>query len=101
MANRLTLHEKLCAVLGTRNVLFQPPASVRLKYPCIIYKLSDIDTKHADDRVYRATNKYSVTFISRDPDNNYSEKMFEMPYVSFDRRYIADDLYHDVFTIFF
>ena len=37
MDRRLQLHEELCSVLGSRNVYFQPPETIKLTYPCIIY----------------------------------------------------------------
>ena len=50
--DRLSLHEKLIAILGYPNVYFQPPPTLVLKYPCIIYKLDDISTFHANDKKY-------------------------------------------------
>ena len=49
MTRRNELHEKFCDLLGSRNVYFQPPESVRLVYPCIIYRLGNFNVKHADD----------------------------------------------------
>ena len=53
MANRrLELHELLCGLLGSRHVYFQPPESVKMRYPAIVYNLDYIENKHADDGVY-------------------------------------------------
>lgn len=46
---------------GSENVYYQPPANLRMKYPCICYKLEKIRSPKADDRVYRQTFHYSVT----------------------------------------
>ena len=40
MASRLNLHNSLIEALGTKSVYFQPPESVKLVYPCIIYEES-------------------------------------------------------------
>ena len=32
MDRRLKLHEELCDILGSRNVYFQPPETVKMKY---------------------------------------------------------------------
>jgi hypothetical protein len=40
MASRLELHEELCAVLGSRNVYFMTPESVKMNYDAIRYALN-------------------------------------------------------------
>ena len=52
MNNRLMLHEKLVELVGNQNVYFQPPASVKLSYPCVIYSIGNGDAKHANNKVY-------------------------------------------------
>ncbi len=52
MSRRLELHAKLVDFLGSGHVYFQPPESVRLTYPCIIYNLDDFDVKRADNELY-------------------------------------------------
>lgn len=34
---------------GSENVYYQPPANLRMKYPCICYKLEKIRSPKADD----------------------------------------------------
>ena len=41
---RLELHEILCTILGSRNVYFQPPESIKMNYPAIVYGLDDMQT---------------------------------------------------------
>ena len=67
MGLRLDLHHILCDILGTTHVYFQPPASVRMSFPCIIYSLKDIDAKYADDLTYHNLKCYTVTVVDRDP----------------------------------
>ncbi len=101
MGTRLELHELLCNKLGSRQVYFQPPESIRMKYPAIVYELNRIDNVHANDTKYLNHRNYTVKYISRDPDNSVIDDILELPYSSFDRRYIVDNLYHDCFTIYF
>ena len=100
MASRLDLHEKLCAILGTRNVYFQPPASVQMKYPAIVYRRKDIDTRFANNVVYMQSSSYEVVLIDKNPDSEFVDKILRLPYCSYDRHYTADNLNHDVFTIY-
>ena len=100
MATRLELHEKFCEILGNRNAYFQPPASVQMKYPAIVYKRKDIETRFAGNVVYTNSPSYEVVLIDNNPDSEYVEKILQLPYCSFDRHYTADNLNHDVFTIY-
>lgn len=102
MASRLELHEELCAVLGTRNVYFQAPESVRMQYDAIRYELAGKDLKRANNRIYLNTNKYEGVVITRDPDTTIPDKLlahFEM--CSFGHPYTADNLNHYPFTLYY
>ncbi len=102
MARRLQLHEKLCEILGTRNVYFQPPESVKLKYDCIVYKISNRNDIKADNTRYRGFITYEVTYIYRDPDSLLPEKiMNEFSYITHNNHFTVDNLHHDIFTIYY
>lgn len=101
MRSRLELHEILCDILGSRNVYFQPPASVLMKYPAIRYRLSDIENQHANDGIYSSMKKYELTVIDKDPDSELVEKANLLPTARFVRSYAADNLNHWVFEIFY
>ena len=75
MAERLTLHEELCELLGSRNVYFQTPESVKMSYDAIRYALSGKDVKRASDRAYKIVNKYEGVVITRDPDTTIPDDM--------------------------
>ena len=102
MADRLDLQAIFEEILGSRNVYFQPPASVTMKYDCIRYGLSGKDLIRANDKVYRITNKYDGVVITRDPESAVPDAIlmnFEM--VNFGKPYVADNLYHYPFTLYF
>ena len=98
---RIELHEKLCELLGSENVYFQPPPSVMMKYDAITYSLNDIDTKKADDIKYLSKKSYTVIAISKKPDSDLQDKLLTLPYSEFDRWYASDNLNHWVFTVYF
>jgi len=96
------LHEELCTLLGSRNVYFQPPESIKMKYPCIVYSLSKLVYNHANNRVYKSAKAYEVVIIDRNPDGNIYDKIpQQFPMCRFEREYTADDLNHYMFTIFY
>lgn len=102
MASRLELHEELCEILGTRNVYFQPPASVMMKYDAIRYSLADPNLKRANDGVYLKTNQYDGVVITYDPDSTIPDSiLYHFPMCSFSKPYVVDNLNHFPFTIYY
>lgn len=102
MARRLQLHEKLCEILGTRNVYFQPPASVKLNYDCIVYKVSNRNDLRADNKRYRNLVCYEVKYIYRNPDSLIPEHLMEeFEYITHNNTFVVDNLHHDVFSIYY
>lgn len=98
---RLELHEILCDLLGTRNVYFQPPETIQMNYPAIVYHLNKIEDRHANNRVYLSDTSYSMTLITDDPDDPLIRKLNALPLCSIDRSYTADNLNHYAYTIFY
>lgn len=101
MNRRLELHELLCEILGSRSVYFQPPESVKMEYPAIVYSRNRIDIKHANDDSYLQRTSYSITVIDKNPDSDIVTRMSKIPQCRFDRHYVSDNLNHDIFTIFY
>ena len=101
MNNRMELHEKLVNILGSRHVYCQPPETIKMVYPCILYRLNNIDTLHADDKPYINTNNYLITVIDKDPDSTIPYELLKIPMCRFDRTYTADNLNHWVFNLYF
>lgn len=101
MGTRLQLHQILCDILGSDNVYFQPPEDGKMKYPAILYSRDDIETFNADDIPYRNVTGYMITVIDRDPDSEIVPKIAALPLCRYDRHYKADNLNHDVFTIYY
>lgn len=99
MAQRSLLHQLLESFV--ENVYFQPPTNVQLTYPCIIYERDFADTKFADDLPYSYMTRYSVTVIDRDPDSEIPAKVASLPRTIFNRFFTADNLNHDVFSLYF
>lgn len=101
MSRRLLLHEMLCDALGSRNVYYQPPATVKMQYPAIVYSRSKIDNDFADDSVYRQSHYYSLTVIDKNPDSDVVDRVSRLKSCHFDRHFTSDNLNHDVFTIYY
>ena len=100
MSDRLNLQATFETILGSRNVYFQPPQSVKINYPAIVYYRKNIESKYADNGAYITTPAYEAMLIDKNPDSPFIEKILAIPYCSFDRHYTADNLNHDVFVIY-
>ena len=101
MDRRRKLQQILMNILGSNNVYFQPPPTIKLKYPCIIYQRTSGDTNFADNSPYNFHIRYKITLICREPEQKILEKIASLPMCKYDRFYTSDNLNHDVFNIYF
>lgn len=107
MASRLELHEVLCEIVnikeadGDRHTYFDPPQSVRMKFPAIRYSRKRIENLHANSAIYKQNNAYTLVVIDANPDSEIVAKVSKLPKCVHDQHYKADNLNHDVFTIYF
>lgn len=100
MASRLELQTTLEQLLGNDNVYYRAPASDEMQYPAIKYSKNKLTSTRANDSLYLSRTQYTVTVIDKRPDNAVIAKLLELPYCSYDRNYIIDNLYHDVLTLY-
>lgn len=98
---RIQLQEILEKILGSSNVYFEPPESIKMKYPCIVYGLDDIDSIKADNISYANTRLYQITCIGKDPDTDIPDKILELEMSSYERRFKSDNLIHDVIRLYY
>lgn len=101
MASRLELQTQLEEILGSRNVYYQPPESIKLKYPCIIYELSSIKKTSANNHSYINNRAYQITLIDEDPESEFVDPILELETCRFDSAFATDGLNHYVFTLFY
>lgn len=102
MADRLELQSELEELLGSRNVYFNPPESLKMKYPCIRYSAESPDVKRANNGIYMLTRKYEGVVIDPNPDSIIAESIlntFQM--CSLGSPYPADNLNHFPFTLYY
>lgn len=96
------LGKALIELLGSNNVYFQPPESIKMNYPCIVYKRSTGKTQYANNMPYEYDQKYSVTYIDKEPDSGMVEKIaMAFPKCYYDRSFVYENLNHDVFSIYY
>ena len=101
MASRKELHNRLIEILGSTNVYFNPPESIKLQYQCIIYNLDNKELVKADNVNYLKRNYYNVTLIHPDPVNKIQDMILDLPYCRFTSFYSSDDLNHYRYQIYY
>lgn len=101
MATRLELQLLLESLLKAKHVYYQPPSSVKMVYPAIVYSRNNIKNSYADDINYAQRKSYSITVIDKNPDSAIVDAVSLIPQCRFDRHYTSDNLNHDVFTLYY
>lgn len=109
---RLDLDAELREILGSKNVYFSPPESIKLRYPCIVYHRDSIETIKADNLNYRMTTRYIVTIIDNDPDSGEfddSRGLFSLvekflnhfPMCRYANHRFVNNMNHDTFILYY
>lgn len=98
---RIELHQRLVAISSNLHVYYQPPESVKLQYPAIVYSRSNIENVNADDTPYVHQYAYEAIVIDNKPDSEIVDILSKFPKTRFGRAYCVDNLYHTTFTIYY
>ena len=101
MDNRPNLQKLLEKTIESRNVYFQPPPSLRMSYPAIVYSRATIKTIYADGIPYMQGVAYKLVVIDKNPDSKLVKEIAKLPMCKHNSHYVSDNLYHDAFTIYY
>lgn len=100
MGGRLDLHEEMKTIIP--NVYFQAPSDEKMAYPCVVYRKSDIATRHASNSVYYMKQEYTLTIMDWNPDNDYPDKFLQhFEYCKVDQFYVVNNLHHVTLTLYY
>jgi hypothetical protein len=104
MASRLDLHAELVKFLP--NVYFQPPSTIQMSYPCIVYNKTiynnTIGRQYANNGMYSKKQCYQIMLIEKNPDSTVAdsiEQYFE--YCEINQYYTVDNLYHTTLILYY
>lgn len=101
METRELLQTKLEEILGSDYVYFQPPESIKMEYPCIIYQLQSYDVRYADNIAYKSKKRWRLMVVDKDPDSKIADELMKMSYCYFDRFFAKDGLNHWSLSLYF
>lgn len=87
----------------TGKVYFQPPSNVHLEYPCWVIDRNVAFQPKADNKTYLFQEGYKCTYMNRDePDPDVLRIIpNRYPYCTYQTHYVADNIHHDVFLIYY
>lgn len=99
---RLDLQYELEAIEGVEKVYFQPPPTIKMAYPCVVYQLDEAWVRHADNWPYAEHKQYNLTVIDPDPESLIPERVhhhFQLCRPG--RPYTANNLNHYPYTLYY
>ena len=100
MADVDDLRQILIGVLGSPNVYLQPPASLKMLYPCITFSPGAWKTSYAHNKPYILRNVFTVTTIDPDVLSPLPERVAALSTAKFVTRHTTSGLYHVVFELY-
>lgn len=100
MANRLSLHDELLKFIP--NVYFQPPATLQMVYPCIVYRKTNKMRHFGNDIIYLSQQQYQITVIEKNPDSKVADNIeSHFPHCAIDQYYTVDNLNHTTINLYY
>lgn len=101
MGTRLEFQAVLQDIQDGVSVYFQPPSSVLMSYPAVVYNRDSNLATYADNAIYTNKIRYQVTVIDRDPDSLIPDKVMKLPLSKYVRHFTTEGLYHDIYDVYF
>lgn len=93
--SRADLQVLLETVLGSKNVYYRGPESIKMKYPAIVYDMVTVDPRFANNTNYLVNTRYTLTLIEKEADSKYLDKLLELPYCKHTSHYQSNGLEHN------
>lgn len=101
MDSRPNLQTMLETLSDELHVYFQPPTSTKIIYPAIVYFRNSFSAFRGDNISYGLFPSYTITLKSRNPEDPILKKLLSLPYITYDRHYVVNNIHNDVLTIFY
>jgi len=100
MGSRLELHDKLLEFCP--NAYFQPPSSITMKYPCIVYSKFDKNQSYGSNSIHVSRQGYRLTVIDKNPDSDIADRIEgSLEYCEVTQYFTVDNLNHTVLTLYY
>jgi len=100
MKTRSDLQLYLENVSGVK-VYFNPPETVQLTYPCIVYNRDYIYNHHADNKIHLQENRYVVNVLDKKVDGDIFKIISKLPRCRYKNHSFKNGISQDSFTLYF
>lgn len=102
---RRELHSILEGILEEngleKNVYFQPPETLKMNYPCIVYHRQYLTGTPADNQKYLIDRQYRIIYIDRSPIGDVIDSLLAIKYCRYMSHSVVDGLNQDAFEIYY
>lgn len=102
---RITFDKKLRQILQDNgldvNIYFEPPRSISVKTPNILYKLDRSKPIYGDNKAYVDIAEYTVIFRTKEPCCIIHNDLLKLGQSSFVSKYTKDGLNHYQYKIYY
>lgn len=83
------------------HVYYQPPETVKMKYPCIVYEPATEWTIYANNNPYAHKSRFTITVIDRNIESEIPGKVSDLPTARMNRYFAANNLHHWVYDLYY
>lgn len=84
------------------NVYFQPPSTIQMTYPCIVYAKSGKRRDYSNNKMYKVNQEYQIMLIEKNPDSKIADNMeIHFQYCTIDQYYTVDNLNHTTLSLYY
>ena len=84
------------------NVYFQPPSSIKMTYPCVVYNKISKFREYGNDQAYIKIQGYSVTVMDRDPDSLIADDLEDhFTHCAITQYFTNDNIHHTVLELYY
>lgn len=84
------------------NVYYQPPESIKLTYPCIVYSEETPYVEPADNIKYKVNRRWQIMVITKDPENTLGWTIFNsLSHCTIGRIFNSNNLHHVSLSLYF
>ncbi len=84
-----------------KNVYFQPPETLKMNYPCIVYHRQYLTGTPADNQKYLIDRQYRIIYIDRSPISDVIDSLLSLKYCRYMSHSVVDGLNQDAFEIYY
>lgn len=97
---RIELHKELEEAFGCK-AYYQPPESLKLTYPCIVYAIERFETRKANNANYLINERYKVSYLHKDVDDSTVKSVLRIfNKMSHAQHYKTNGVYNDVYYLY-